>query len=228
MNQKSNCKTEILKESYEILLEKWGCQGWWPANSVEEMIIGAILTQNTAWRNVELAIANLNQANLMSFKSIIQTPAKKIASIIRPAGYFNIKALRLKAAAKFFVDYKGGDFNCIQDESHNDLREALLDVYGIGNETADAILLYGFNKPAFVIDAYTMRFIKRHGLIEDDGDYLQAQKLFTQSIPADVKIYNEFHALLVKLGKEHCRTTANCEDCPLNRESLFSTKNKNL
>lgn len=190
-----------LNKIYDILYKQFGPQHWWPANSRFEVIMGAILTQNTNWKNVEKAIKNLKERNLLNKEAIQNTPEKELASLIKPAGYYNQKAKKLKAFVKF-----EGEIT----------RENLLNIWGIGPETVDSILLYAYNKPIFVIDAYTKRVINRLGYKEQTYDELQT--LFMENLPTDEKLFNEFHALLVQLGKNYCKTKPVCEKCPLRKE----------
>lgn len=194
------------KKIYNSLLVSYGPQEWWPAgnnfNPRElEICVGAILTQNTNWKNVEKAIKNLKERNLLNKEAIQNTPEKELASLIKPAGYYNQKAKKLKAFVKF-----EGEIT----------RENLLNIWGIGPETVDSILLYAYNKPIFVIDAYTKRVINRLGYKEQTYDELQT--LFMENLPTDEKLFNEFHALLVQLGKNYCKTKPVCEKCPLRKE----------
>ena len=190
-----------LNKIYDILYKQFGPQHWWPANSRFEVIMGAILTQNTNWKNVEKAIKNLKERNLLNKEAIQNIPEKELASLIKPAGYYNQKAKKLKAFVKF-----EGEIT----------RENLLNIWGIGPETVDSILLYAYNKPIFVIDAYTKRVINRLGYKEQTYDELQT--LFMENLPTDEKLFNEFHALLVQLGKNYCKTKPVCEKCPLRKE----------
>ncbi len=206
---------------YNLLYEEFGSQKWWPTtlegslhptyhgkriNEKQrfEIIVGAILTQNTSWKNVENAIYNLNKNKLLDLSKIKNISQKKLASLIKPAGYYNQKSERLKIAADFFSKNK------------NPAREQLLEVKGIGPETADSILLYAFNKPYFVVDAYTKRIFSRLGFCKDNCKYNELQELFHKSLPKDAKLYNEFHALLVELAKKHCTKKPGCADCPIN------------
>ncbi|MFH1614219.1 MAG: endonuclease III domain-containing protein [Planctomycetota bacterium] len=205
----------MLMDIYKRLYTRFGAQGWWPGHTRFEIIIGAILTQNTNWTNVEKAITNLRAANCLDSKTLYQINLEKLAELIRPAGYYNLKAKRLKN----FVDWLYENFNGDADDparmSTAELREQLLTVKGIGRETADSILLYAFNKTAFVVDAYTARIVVRHRLIDADADYEQLKEFFENNLPCDVRLFNEFHALLVRLGKEYCRTRPRCTGCPL-------------
>ena len=208
---------EIL-EMYNKLYKALGPQHWWPGDSPFEIIVGAVLTQNTNWGNVEKAINNLKAFGVLSLESIYSLDINMLAEYIRPAGYYNIKAKRLKSLVKFIKGNCGG-VDAMLEENLSPLRAKLLGVYGLGPETVDSILLYAGNKPVFVVDAYTKRIFSRHGLCYEDTDYHQLQDIITSRIPKDIKIYNEFHALIVKLGKEFCKkTNPLCEKCPINEK----------
>lgn len=204
-----------LKEIYELLLNRFGPQYWWPADSPFEVIVGAILTQNTSWVNVEKAIDNLKAADLLEAEKLHHLEMSELAELIRPAGYFNIKAKRLKNFINWLFGNYNGQLENLENLSTDSLRIELLCVKGIGPETADSILLYAFERPIFVVDTYTARIAVRHYLIESDADYEQLQYLFESKLPADVKLFNEYHALLVCLGKEFCRPKPLCSNCPL-------------
>lgn len=215
-------RRNILLEIYARLFSAFGPQGWWPGETIEEIIIGAVLTQNTNWSNVEKAINNLRAAGCLSLNKIAQLSEAQIARLIRPAGYFNIKARRLKATAQFFVTSKILDYVRDNLQLPNNLRDQLLGVYGIGRETADSILLYALNQPVFVVDAYTRRFCRRHGLLDSQtDDYESIRAFFESHLPRDVKLFNEYHALLVRLGKTYCRPRPLCAQCPLNQKKFF-------
>lgn len=202
---------------YRKLYEAFGPQRWWPGETRLEIIVGAILTQNTAWSNVEKAIANLKSAGeLSSMSSLAGMDTRKLARHIRPAGYYNVKARRLKNCLKFLRSRFGADLRGVSGCDTRTLRDELLAVNGIGPETCDSILLYAFERPVFVVDAYTRRIFSRHGLLRSD-DYHDVQKIFTDNLPKSVRLFNEFHALIVRLGKEFCRTRPRCGHCPLNK-----------
>lgn len=208
-------KRNSLPNIYKRLLDRYGPQHWWPGESRLEIIVGAILTQNTNWQNVEKAIGNLKRAGVLTCDRLIEIAPDELAVLIRPAGYFNVKARRLKAFFTWLCTRCGGDLEAVADWPADRLREELLTISGIGPETADSIVLYGFDKPVFVVDAYTARILGRHLLIEPPVDYQTIQELFESALPRDVQLYNEYHALLVRLGKEHCRTRPLCKGCPL-------------
>ena len=207
--------TEQLTEIYQLLFNHFGPQYWWPGQSQFEIIVGAILTQNTNWANVEKAIANLKSADLLSPDKLHNLDVSQLALLIRPAGYYNIKAKRLKSFLTWLFDNYQGRLANLQALDTETFRRQLLSIKGIGRETADSILLYAFDREIFVVDAYTARISVRHHLIDPDADYEQLKDLFQSNLPADTKLFNEYHALLVKLGKEFCRPTARCSNCPL-------------
>ncbi len=205
----------IINDIYQRLWEAYGPQAWWPADTPLEVMVGAVLTQNTNWRGVEKSITNLRHSGLLSIDNLNDVETNKLAGLIRPSGYFNLKAVRLKNLISFVVNDYGGDLEVMGREETDKLRRELLAVKGVGPETADSILLYGFNKPTFVIDTYTRRVLSRHGFVESNAPYEELQGLFSQHLPADASIFNEYHALLVKLGKLHCQKKPRCRGCPL-------------
>ncbi len=209
--------TEQLTEIYKLLFDRFGPQSWWPGETQFEIITGAILTQNTNWANVEKAIANLKSAHLLTPGKIYHLDISELAELIRPAGYYNIKAKRLKSFLNWFFRSYDGRLENLENLDTDRLRAELLAVNGIGPETADSILLYAFGRPVFVVDAYTARVAVRHGLIEPDADYEQLRELFQSNLPQDIQLFNEYHALLVRLGKEFCRPKAQCPGCPLEK-----------
>jgi len=208
-----------LEKIYQRLFDQFGPQRWWPAKTRFEVIVGAILTQNTNWGNVEKAIGNLRAHRLLTPRRLKDIPAEKLAQHIRPAGYFNVKAKRLKNFIDYFYKEYAGDISRMAGQKTELLREQLLSVSGIGPETADSILLYALDKPIFVVDAYTKRIFSRHALIRSGDDYHAVQKKFMNHLKPDVKMFNEYHALVVRLGKNFCRTTPRCAACPLNNIS---------
>lgn len=204
-----------LSEIYDRLFQRFGPQHWWPAQTPFEVLVGAVLTQNTAWSNVARAMDNLRQANLLSPERLYRLPDAELEELIRPAGYFRLKARRLKNLLAVIVNQHGGSLDTFFDLPTETLRESLLQVNGVGPETADSILLYAAGRPRFVVDAYTHRVLKRHAWIEPEADYHAVQEFLESSLPTDAALYNEFHALLVRVGHEHCRRTPRCEGCPL-------------
>jgi len=208
--------SNTLKKSYNKLLRAFGPQHWWPGDTPFEVIVGAILTQNTAWTNVEKAIHNLKKAKLLTPGKLHDLSQDEIAKYIRPAGYFNIKAKRLKHFLNYLFDNYGGNLKKMFKKRTDALRRELLSVNGIGPETADSILLYAGNHPVFVVDAYTKRIFSRHQVVKTDADYHNIQELFMKNLPHVVKMFNEYHALIVKAGKDFCRTRKPlCSRCPL-------------
>lgn len=207
---------QILLEIYEKLFKAFGPQGWWPAETPFEVCIGAILTQNTNWQNVEKAIRNLKQMNLLEPVKLYQLPLDELAQIIRPCGYYNIKAKRLKNFLTFlFKEYKGELFKMAEEETQV-LREKLLSVKGLGPETVDSILLYALERPVFVVDAYTYRIFFRHHFIPEEISYEELRSFFETNLPSDVALFKEYHALIVACGKTYCKKTKPlCSTCPL-------------
>jgi len=205
-----------LNRIFDRLHSAFGSQHWWPADTAFEVMVGTILTQNTNWANVEKAITALKEKKLLSPDKLYQLKAEKLAGLIRSAGYYNIKTARLKSFLKFFFDSYGSKIKLMAKQDLVLLRRQLLAVNGIGPETADSILLYALNKPIFVVDAYTKRIFLRHGLIKKEAQYSQVQDFFMRNLKQDTKLFNEYHALIVKLGKEYCRKqNPKCEICPL-------------
>ena len=211
--------SERIRQIYQHLFAYFGPQHWWPGDTPLEIMVGAVLTQNTNWENVEKAIANLRDADLLDLRRLAETSTGMLAELIRPSGYYNLKAARLHNLLRA-ITAEHESLESFFATDHHQLREELLAVKGIGPETADSILLYAAEKPAFVIDAYTHRLLLRHELIWEESDYYEMQELFTGSLPEEVALYNEFHALIVRVGKEFCRKSKpRCPQCPL-RELL--------
>lgn len=205
-----------LEGIFKRLYSAFGPQYWWPADSVFEVIVGTILTQNTNWSNVQKAILVLKKKKLLTAPKLYQLPSRQLAGLIRSTGYYNLKAARLKSFLKFFFDYYAAKIKLMAAQDLKTLRQQLLTVKGIGPETADSILLYALNKPVFVVDTYTKRILSRHGLIKVEADYFQCQDIFMRNLKNDVQLFGEYHALLVKLGKDYCRKkNPKCGSCPL-------------
>ena len=200
---------------YETLLAHYGPQNWWPGDTPFEVMVGAVLTQNTNWLNVEKAITNLKAADKLSAWAIDSLDHEELAQLIRPAGYFNIKARRLKNLITWLCQDYDGSVEALNRLSVPRLREELLSVNGIGRETADSIILYALEKPTFVVDTYTYRVLCRHGCIDPESDYEQTKDFCESHLLQDVALYNEFHALIVQVGKNHCKPRPKCTDCPL-------------
>ena len=213
----------ILYTIFDRLFERFGPREWWPGESPFEVIVGAILTQNTSWKNVEKAIHNLKQARVLSPKKLYALPVSRLAQFIRPAGFFNIKTQRLRAfLSHLFIKYHG-NISALFAQDLYALRSELLSIHGIGPETADSILLYAAEKPIFVVDAYTRRLLERHRLMPAGVSYHDIQAFFMKHVDHQVSLYNEYHALIVELGKQFCRTKPRCEQCPL-RDCVITMK----
>lgn len=205
-----------LRKIYHKLYQTFGPQHWWPGKTPFEIAIGAILTQNTNWGNVEKAIDNLKKQNALSARVIHKMPVGLLSELIRPTGYFNIKAKRLKSFIDFLMNDYHGSMKKMKNEYLYLLREKLLSINGIGPETADSIILYALEKPVFVIDTYTKRVLSRHGIMNHEKSYDEFQELFYSALEKDVKLFNEYHALFVRIGKTFCKKKKPlCELCPL-------------
>lgn len=198
---------------YRRLFKTFGAQDWWPGETPFEVAVGAILTQNTNWSNVKKAIGNLKNARALDPHVIHKMQHEPLAELIRPSGYYNVKARRLKSFIKYLVEEHDGNVQAMGEIG--DVRSRLLAVNGIGRETADSIILYAIERPIFVIDAYTKRILSRHGFLDIDEDYDDFQTLFHDSLQRDTALYNEFHALFVMTGKHYCKPIPKCEGCPL-------------
>ncbi len=205
-----------LKAIYRALYQTYGPQHWWPGDTPFEVLVGAVLTQNTSWANVEKAIANLKRERVLTFSRMINVAPEKLALLIRPSGYFNIKTKRLRHLLLFIHTHYSDSIARMFAADSVRLRQQLLEVNGIGPETADSILLYAGEKPFFVVDAYTKRIFSRQGLIAGNADYRAVQYLFMDNLPRNTRFYNEYHALIVRIGKEHCKKAKPlCSDCPI-------------
>ena len=209
-------KENLLVEIYDRLFNSFGTQNWWPGETPFEVIIGAILTQNTSWQNVEVAIKNLKDEGILNPDGINNSKDKLLEKCIRPTGYFRIKTKRLKSFINFLFERFDGDLDKLFSTPLAGLRSILLDIYGIGPETADSIILYAGEKPTFVVDAYTKRIFSRIGVLNDGLGYDTVKEFFESNLRKDVGLYNEYHALIVMLGKNYCRPKPLCENCPLN------------
>ena len=210
-----NPHSELLMKIYNRLYKAYGPRDWWPAETSFEVMVGAILTQNTSWRNVEKAIQKLQGKGVLNPERIHDLKKSQLASLIKSSGYYRIKTDRVKAFVNFLFEEFDGDLKRMGRERLGELREKLLGVKGIGPETADSILLYGLKKPIFVIDAYTRRILSRHGMITEKASYEEVQRLFMEHLPLDEKLFNEYHALLVHLGKTVCKKIPRCDICPI-------------
>ncbi|MBI4439030.1 endonuclease III domain-containing protein [Candidatus Woesearchaeota archaeon] len=215
-------------QTYHLLRRRYGKQSWWPTttdNRPFEVMVGAILTQNTSWRNVEKAIGSLAAQGLIDPQRMASAQKEKLAEAIRPSGYYNQKAERLQLLARHVIQNRGA--KAMKKKPLSQLREELLSIKGIGHETADSILLYALNKPAFVIDTYTRRIFTRLGLCRPESGYHELQELITRHLPVSTQLYSEYHALIVQLGKEHCRKKPECKGCPLQTNCQFGKKDLN-
>ena len=206
---------EKLLDIYQRLFDRYGPQSWWPADDPFEVIVGAILTQSAAWTNVEQAISNLKAANALTPTALYDLPLDRLAQLIRPSGYYNAKALKLKAFADRLHSKYNSDLERLFTLDTATLRPELLSIYGIGEETADSIILYAAGRPIFVIDAYTRRIVSRLSLAPEKDSYRNFQALFTENLPHEEGLFNEYHALLVRHGKEVCRKIPRCTPCCL-------------
>lgn len=227
-----------IKEVYAILHSKFGPQGWWPIKGkynldkkeltekkILEICIGAILTQNTSWKNVEKALKQMNINNVIDIKKLQEIDQKKLCELIKSSGFYNQKAKTLKNFIEHLKKYNN-KLKIMFDKSTDDLRKELLELNGIGKETADSIILYAAKKPIFVIDAYTKRIFSRLGLCDQDVKYNELQELFHTKLQLNEQIFNEYNALLVELAKRNCKKTPNCETCCLNKNcKYYLTKN---
>lgn len=202
--------------AYERLYERFGPQGWWPGDTVIEIMVGAVLTQNTSWGNVEKALTNLAVNGLLEFEALQACSIDEISCHIRPSGYYNVKAKRLKNLLTMIEREYGGSLESFIADEWRVARQKLLAVNGIGPETADSILLYCGGHPAFVVDMYTYRVFSRHNMIEEESDYGGIQAAFVMNLPEDVQLFNEYHALIVKVASTYCKKTKPlCGSCPL-------------
>jgi len=202
--------------AYEKLFAHFGPQGWWPGETPCEILVGAVLTQNTSWKNVAQAISNLRGGGLLEFSTLCECSAEVISEYIRPSGYYNLKAQRLKNLLSMIEEEYDGDLDKLLADDWRRAREKLLGVKGVGPETADSILLYCGNHPVFVIDAYTYRVFQRHNLVAEETDYHEMQEVFVANLPEDATLYNEFHALIVKVAVTYCKKKQPiCGKCPL-------------
>ncbi len=210
-----------LMRVYRKLYAAFGPRNWWPACTPEEVILGAILTQNAAWSNVVQALQALKGARLLAFRSIAEVDEQELARLVRPARYFNQKARALKEFASYFGTRYTFSISSMRRRDTLELRDELLGVYRIGPETADSILLYALEKPVFVIDTYTKRILSRHGILSMQHSYADFQNLFMKHLPPDTALYNDFHAQLVQLGNLYCKPKPLCEECPLREKKAF-------
>lgn len=209
-------KTNNYTEAFQRLYDHFGPQGWWPGDSPFEIMVGAVLTQNTSWANVEKAIDSLKLAGMLSYESLARLSAEEIAPYIRPAGYYNLKAQRLKNLLDMIAVVYAADLAAFLADELATARENLLAVKGIGPETADSILLYACRHPVFVVDMYTHRVFSRHNMVAEETDYQTIQDVFLTNLPEDKQLYNEFHALIVRVAGSFCKkSNPLCAQCPL-------------
>ncbi len=212
----SGSRRELLGEIYDRLYEAFGPQHWWPADTPFEVILGAILTQNTAWKNVAKAIANLRENGVLGFEAVCSLPAHQLALLIRPSGFYNEKARKIRSVCEHVLTEWDGNLEEFLSREMEDLRLDLLAIRGIGPETADSIVLYAAHQPSFVVDAYTYRIFSRHGWIDGPMGYDELREYFMGVMEPDVQLYQEYHALLVRTGHLYCRRKPLCASCPLN------------
>jgi len=205
----------LLMEIYHKLYKAYGPRHWWPGETSFEVMVGAILTQNTSWKNVEKAIQKLKAKGVLNPQGVFRLKRSQLAPLIKSSGYYRIKADRLKSFIDFLFGQYDGNIKRMKKERLEELRERLLDVKGVGPETADSILLYGLKKPIFVVDAYTKRILSRHGVVSEKAPYEEVQRLFMDYLPHDEKLFNEYHALIVQVGKMVCKKSPRCDSCPL-------------
>lgn len=203
---------------YQLMLNRFGHRNWWPGDSPLEICVGAILTQNTSWKNVAKAIRALKDAQMMETGRMREIGLEELAGLIRPAGYYNVKAVRLKNFIDHIFENRKGDLEDLFDQPMGELRKELLSINGIGPETADSIILYAAKKPIFVVDAYTRRILGRHGMVGRNATYEMVQALFHEHLEPDEGLYNDFHAQFVAVGHHYCKPKPRCQGCPL--ESL--------
>lgn len=204
------------QQVYQLLFDYYGPQHWWPADTPFEILVGAVLTQNTSWGNVEKALASLREKGLLEYETFSQLAPDEIAPLIRPSGYYNLKAQRLRNLITLVEEEYGGDFALFCKGERSSLREQLLSVKGIGPETADAIMLYVCRRPSFVVDTYTHRVFSRHCMVDEESDYHSIQEQFVNNLPEDTELYGEYHGLIIRVAKDFCKKKVPlCEGCPL-------------
>ena len=205
---------------FHTLLESFGKRNWWPGETEVEIIIGAVLTQNTSWKNVEKAITNLRNHNALNINVLYEMDRGRLADLIRSSGFYNIKSNRLMNLIKVIYEDYSGNISDLKDINISKTREKLLGINGIGKETADSIILYALKKPIFVVDAYTKRFLKNHGIHDGDKGYDAVQEIFMKNLPHDTYLFNEFHALIVCLCQNFCKKIPLCQGCPLEKDLM--------
>jgi endonuclease-3 related protein len=206
------------KKLLDIYLKLWGRygpQGWWPGKTKTEIMVGAVLTQNTAWKNVVKALDNIKHNKILNIKGLYNVSDEYLAQLLKPSGYYHLKAKRLKNLVRLWKEGFGNNWLKVKKIPTQVLRKRLLEVNGIGDETADSILLYALDRPVFVVDLYTKRLLTRHKIVDSEPRYKAMQVLFHKHLPRALNLYNEYHALIVKVGHEHCRKMPQCKGCPL-------------
>ncbi len=214
-----------LQHTYQKLLDHYGSRNWWPAETPFEVVIGAILTQNTNWKNVEKAIANLRQVDALTLEAILDLELAALEQLIRPSGFFRQKAERLQFFCRYLQEYHQGSLDHLFKRKLNLVREELLRLKGIGPETADSILLYAGQRPSFVVDAYTYRLFGRLGVLSGKEKYPEVRDFFMSHLPQDIQLYNEYHALIVIHCKDFCRKKPLCSNCPITDICLYTQQN---
>ncbi len=215
MRSRPTRETRLLRRVYRRLLAAFGHAAWWPGESPFEVCVGAILVQNTAWTNVERTLDSLRSRGLLSFAALHRLSPSRLAPLLRSSGTFRVKAVRLRAFLRFVASEYGGRVEAMRDEAPARLREKLLSVRGVGPETADSIALYAAGHPVFVVDAYTRRIFSRLGLLRGEETYAAVQRLFEDALPRDAALFNDYHAQIIRLGKDVCRARPRCPECPL-------------
>lgn len=206
---------DVLLSMYQVLRARFGHRKWWPGDSPFEVCVGAILTQNTSWKNVVKAMDNIKAVSALAPEKIHNLSHDELAELIRPAGYYNVKARRLRNFVDHLVEQHSGDLACLFAPAVEPLRHELLSINGIGKETADSMILYAAGKPIFVVDAYTKRVLHRHDMIDESADYDAIQELFHRHLDSDVELFNDFHAQFVAVGHHFCKRNPLCRECPL-------------
>jgi endonuclease-3 related protein len=212
---KTDMHSHLLITIYNRLMLTFGPQGWWPGDTPLEVSIGAILTQNTNWQNAKRAIDNLKNLGVLTPLALYDIPRETLEELIRTSGFFRQKAERVKIFIEFLMTRYGGSFEKAKKVDAPIIREELLSLKGIGPETADSIILYALNRPVFVVDGYTKRILTRHSIVHEKVDYDEVQEFFHKSLPCDERLFNEYHALIVRLGKDYCKSKKQCSGCPL-------------
>ena len=209
---------EKLLNIFQLLLERFGKRNWWPGDTALEVIIGAVLTQNTSWKNVEKAIENMKKEKVLDIETLYRIDGETLAQIIRPSGFYNIKSKRLKNIINVLHEEYSSNIAKLNELDIWEARRVLLEIDGIGKETADSIVLYALDKPIFVIDAYTKRFLRNHRLFEGRYEYDDMQAFFMENLPHETYLFNEYHALIVALCQSYCRKSPICNGCPLEKD----------